>query len=89
MERRRSAYSEELAETLKRIRDNGREGFYSGKTARLIIKEMKRGNGIISEQDLNDYKSVSRIPLTADYRGYKIIYCSSSIRRRNNSYPAA
>ncbi len=38
----------ELAETLKRIRDNGRDGFYSGKTAELILKEMKRGNGIIS-----------------------------------------
>ena len=63
----------DLAETLKRIRDYGREGFYSGKTARLIIKEMKRGNGIISEQDLKDYKSVSREPLTAEYKGYKII----------------
>jgi gamma-glutamyltranspeptidase / glutathione hydrolase len=63
----------ELAETLKRIRDNGRDGFYSGKTARLIIKEMKRGNGIISEQDLKDYKSVPREPLTSEYKGYKII----------------
>ena len=63
----------DLAETLKRIRDHGRDGFYSGKTARLLIKEMKRGNGIISEQDLNEYRSVSRVPLTADYKGYKII----------------
>jgi gamma-glutamyltranspeptidase / glutathione hydrolase len=63
----------DLAETLKRIRDNGRAGFYSGKTARLILKEMKRGNGIISEQDLIDYKSVSRVPLTVNYKGFKII----------------
>ena len=63
----------DLAETLKRIRDHGREGFYSGKTARLIIKEMKRGNGIISENDLKEYKSVSRIPLFTDYKGFKII----------------
>ncbi len=62
----------DLAQTLKRIRDNGRDGFYSGMTARLIIKEMKRGNGIISEKDLSDYKSVSRIPVSADYRGFKI-----------------
>ena len=63
----------DLAETLKRIRDYGRDGFYSGKTARLIAKEMKRGNGIVTEQDLKEYKSVSRIPLNADYKGYRII----------------
>jgi gamma-glutamyltranspeptidase / glutathione hydrolase len=63
----------DLAETLKRIRDFGREGFYSGKTARLIIKEMKRGNGMITERDLDEYKSVSRIPVTADYKGFRII----------------
>ena len=34
-----------------------------------MVKEMKRGNGIISEQDLKDYSSVSRMPLTADYKG--------------------
>jgi gamma-glutamyltranspeptidase/glutathione hydrolase len=62
-----------LAETLKRIRDNGRDGFYSGKTARLIIREMKKGNGIVSEQDLKEYRSVSREALHADYKGYKII----------------
>jgi len=63
----------DLAETLRRIRDYGRNGFYAGKTARLLIKEMKRGNGIISDQDLSEYRSVSRIPLTADYKGFKII----------------
>jgi gamma-glutamyltranspeptidase/glutathione hydrolase len=62
-----------LARTLKRIRDNGRDGFYSGATSRLLIKEMKRDNGIISERDLKDYRSVSRVPLLADYKGYKII----------------
>lgn len=62
----------ELAETLERIRDHGRDGFYSGKTAQMIINEMHRGNGIISEQDLREYKSVFRTPLTADYRGYRL-----------------
>lgn len=63
----------DLAETLKRVRDKGRDGFYSGKTARLLVREMKRGNGIISSNDLKDYSSESRIPLTTDYNGYKII----------------
>jgi len=63
----------DLAGTLRLIRDLGREGFYSGKTARLIVKEMKRGNGIVSEQDLKGYKSVSRKPLTTDYKGFRVI----------------
>lgn len=62
----------ELAETLKRIRDNGREGFYSGKTAELIVKEMERGSGIISRQDLDEYGSVFRKPLQASYKGFRI-----------------
>jgi gamma-glutamyltranspeptidase/glutathione hydrolase len=66
----------DLAITLERIRDHGREGFYSGVTARLIIREMGRGNGIISERDLSEYRSVFRDPLTAGYRGYKIITVS-------------
>jgi len=63
----------ELAKTLTRIRDLGRDGFYSGETARLIVDECKRGNGIISAVDLTDYSSEWERPLTADYRGYEII----------------
>lgn len=63
----------ELAHTLERIRDFGREGFYSGLTAQLVIKEMNRGNGIITAADLEAYHSVFRDPLSADYRGYHII----------------
>lgn len=63
----------ELAQTLERIRDNGRDGFYAGITADLIVKEMERGGGLITEEDLADYKSVSRKPLTASYKNYKLI----------------
>lgn len=63
----------ELAATLERIRDNGRDGFYSGKTAEMIINEMKRGNGIISGRDLAEYEAVFRKPLSGEYRGYRII----------------
>lgn len=63
----------ELAGTLERIRDFGREGFYSGKTARLIVSEMSGGNGIITLQDLKEYKSVFRDPLQGDYHGFRII----------------
>jgi gamma-glutamyltranspeptidase/glutathione hydrolase len=63
----------ELGETLKRIRDNGREGFYEGETAGMIISGCAGGNGIITAADLREYRSVSRDPIETDYLGYKII----------------
>ena len=63
----------DLAQTLKRIRKNGREGFYSGETARLIVEEMEAGNGIITLEDLKKYESVWRKPVVGQYQGYKVI----------------
>lgn len=63
----------DLANTLKRIRDHGAKGFYEGETARLIVEEMKKGNGIISEKDLKRYKAKTRAPIVFDYKGYTII----------------
>ncbi|MFD3002045.1 gamma-glutamyltransferase [Pontibacter toksunensis] len=63
----------DLARTLIRIRDKGREGFYSGKTADLIVQEMQRGNGIISHQDLESYAAQWRKPIIGDYKNYKVI----------------
>jgi len=66
----------DLARTLERIRDYGRNGFYSGLTARLIVKEMQRGNGIITFKDLSEYNSVFRDPVSGYYRGYRIFSAS-------------
>lgn len=63
----------DLANTLKRIRDKGAAGFYEGETARLIVEEMKRGGGIISYDDLKNYKAKFREPHVFDYKGYKIV----------------
>ncbi|ERJ61188.1 gamma-glutamyltransferase [Sphingobacterium paucimobilis] len=63
----------ELAETLERIAQQGRDGFYKGQTADYIVAEMKRGNGIISHQDLEDYQAVWRTPIIGYYKGNKII----------------
>nr|WP_222621656.1 gamma-glutamyltransferase [Pontibacter cellulosilyticus] len=63
----------DLARTLERIRDNGRDGFYKGETADLIVKEMQRGNGIISHQDLENYTAAWRQPITGKYKDYKVI----------------
>jgi len=66
----------DLARTLERIRDLGRDGFYSGTTARLIVKEMMRGEGLITLQDLAGYNSDFRDPVSGYYRGYRIISAS-------------
>ncbi len=64
----------ELAETLSRIRDSGRDGFYKGETAALIMKEMTRGDGLISLEDLENYRAVWRAPLEGNYNGiYNIV----------------
>ena len=63
----------DLAETLKRIASDGRDGFYKGKTADLIVNEMKANNGLISHNDLKEYNSVYREPIVGSYRGYTII----------------
>jgi gamma-glutamyltranspeptidase/glutathione hydrolase len=62
-----------LAATLERIRDRGREGFYAGETADMIVREMKTGNGIISHEDLKQYRSVWREPVFGQYRDYRVI----------------
>ncbi|MET0393343.1 MAG: gamma-glutamyltransferase [Chitinophagaceae bacterium] len=63
----------DLANTLKRIRDKGAAGFYEGETARLIVEEMKRGKGIISYDDLKNYKARFRDPHLFTYKGYQVI----------------
>ena len=63
----------ELDATLIQIRDNGRAGFYKGKVAANLIREMNRGKGIITEKDLDAYSSTWRTPVIGYYKGYKII----------------
>lgn len=63
----------DLAETLKRIAKYGNAGFYSGKTADLIVQEMQSNNGLISKEDLKNYTSIYRKAVTGTYRGYTII----------------
>ncbi|MDA0986459.1 MAG: gamma-glutamyltransferase [Bacteroidetes bacterium] len=63
----------DLAKTLKRISEKGRDGFYKGKTADLIIDEMKSGGGLITHSDLENYEAKIREPLVSKYREYEII----------------
>ncbi|UWX62362.1 gamma-glutamyltransferase [Chryseobacterium oranimense] len=63
----------ELAATLKLIQKLGAKGFYEGKTAELMVSEMKKGNGIITLEDLKNYKTAERKPLEFDYKGNRVI----------------
>ena len=63
----------ELAKTLARIAEFGADDFYRGKTAALIVEEMKRSNGLISAEDLDQYSAVWREPVRANWRDYEII----------------
>jgi len=62
----------DLAATLQRISDQGRDGFYKGKTADLIVAEMQAGNGLISHEDLAGYEPLWRDPVHGTYHGYDI-----------------
>ncbi len=62
----------DLAATLNRIANRGRDGFYSGKTADLIVEEIQNQGGLISYKDLDKYESKWRQPITASYAGYDL-----------------
>lgn len=63
----------ELAATLERIAENGRDEFYLGETADLIVAEMARGDGLITHEDLEGYEAMWREPVRADWREYTIL----------------
>jgi len=66
-------FQNDLAETLVRIRDLGRAGFYAGETAAKLIAEMEQGGGLFSQDDLDRYHAVWREPVSGNYHGYRII----------------
>ncbi len=63
----------DLAATLRRIADDGHDGFYSGRTAELIEAEMRSGDGIITREDLARYQAVWREPIRFTYRGHAVL----------------
>ncbi|MGK4008753.1 gamma-glutamyltransferase [Sorangium sp. So ce1036] len=64
--------SPDLAATLERIAEKGPAGFYEGKTAELIVAEMRRGKGLITAADLKGYKAKWREPVVFEYRGRRV-----------------
>lgn len=62
----------ELANTLERIRDHGRDGFYKGETAEKLAAFMAENGGLITIEDLEKYEAIERKPLKGIYKGYEI-----------------
>lgn len=63
----------QLAGTLRLIAAEGPDAFYRGRIASLIIREMEKGEGLITREDLLKYKAVLRDPVIGSYRGYEIL----------------
>ena len=62
----------DLAWTLSEIAEHGVEAFYSGSVAEKIVADMEAHNGLITMQDLAEYKVVEREPVRGSFRGYEI-----------------
>ena len=65
-----------LAETLKRIAKNGKNEFYKGKTAKILVKYLQDKGSIITMRDLANYEAKWRTPLSFTYKNLKIISMS-------------
>jgi len=63
----------DLASTLKEIKEKGDDGFYKGRVADLLVKQVRSLGGYITQKDLEYYKPVERTPITGTYRGYEIV----------------
>jgi len=64
---------EDLASTLERIANLGRDGFYKGETARLFVDQVNSLGGDVRLSDLENYQPIVREPVIGKYKGYEII----------------
>ena len=62
----------DLANTLEKLAESGREGFYAGEVAEKLVDGVRTAGGIWTLQDLEDYQVVEREPVRGEYQGIKI-----------------
>jgi len=63
----------DLARTLRRIRDHGRDGFYRGPVAAALVAASRAGGGLVKQADLDAYAARELAPIECDYRGYHVV----------------
>ncbi len=62
----------DLAETLKLIARGGKDEFYSGSTAKRLLGFMNKSRGILTAQDLKDYKVIWRTPVQGKFKNFEV-----------------
>ncbi|MCG5524090.1 gamma-glutamyltransferase [Ectothiorhodospira haloalkaliphila] len=63
----------DLARTLERLADSGRDGFYRGPVAERLVEAVSEAGGIWTQEDLASYQVVEREPISFDYRGMRVV----------------
>ena len=63
----------DLAITLRAIASDGPKGFYEGPVAEKIVAAVRKAGGIMTTEDMKNYRAVLREPIRGTYRGYDII----------------
>ena len=66
-------YQFDLADTLRAIAEKGPQGFYEGRTARQIVDAVRAAGGIMSAEDLKNYRAIERPVVRGSYRGFGIV----------------
>ncbi len=61
-----------LADTLRRVAEEGDAPFYEGDLARLLVDHCDTHGGHLSLDDLRSYAVIARQPLRHRYRGYQV-----------------
>ena len=62
----------DLAKTLRAIAKDGKDAFYTGWVAEAIVKEMQRIGGLLTQEDLDQYQVIDRMPVTGTFQGARI-----------------
>lgn len=63
----------DLADTLARLAEHGRDGFYAGPVAKALVQGVRAAGGIWTLEDLAGYRVVERQPIVGEYRGWRIV----------------
>jgi gamma-glutamyltranspeptidase/glutathione hydrolase len=66
----------DLAETLEDLGREGKDGFYAGRVARLLVAGVRAAGGIWTSEDLSSYRVVERAPVVGHYQGWRVVSAS-------------